>query len=164
MTYLIFIYSDYGSSEMSVRQLDQTLRDLYPWSKVLMLTGKDIRDGKLMQHVEIDTRRKLLCIGGGFDLGYVESLGEHGCDEIRRFVSEGGNYLGICAGAYFACSMVNFDLNGPLEVVGERRMKFFKGSAIGPCNIRYFDILKLSLFSILLSRPNKLLENMLLRN
>ncbi len=39
---------------------------------------------------------------------------------IRDFVSEGGRYLGICAGAYFGSKEVRFDVGGPMEVKGDR--------------------------------------------
>ena len=45
----------------------------------------------------------------------------------QEFVENGGSYLGICAGAYFACDYIEFDKNGPLEVVGPRDLKFYPG-------------------------------------
>ena len=43
----------------------------------------------------------------------------------------------MCAGAYFAADSIEFDLNGPLEVKGDRFLKFFQGKAIGPINQPY---------------------------
>jgi glutamine amidotransferase-like uncharacterized protein len=57
-------------------------------------------------------------MGGGFDLGYEKMLGARGVEIVRELVSQGGFYLGICAGAYFATDFVQFDLNGPLQVLG----------------------------------------------
>lgn len=75
---------------------------------------------------------QLLCFPGGFDLGYLETLGKRGCDMIRQWVTHGGSYLGICAGAYFAAERLEFDRGGPLEVCGERFLKFYPGVARGP--------------------------------
>jgi biotin--protein ligase len=69
----------------------------------------------------------LLAIGGGYDLGLIEALGVEGMANIKEYVSTGGSYLGICAGAYFACDSIEFDQGGPLEVVGERSLKFCSG-------------------------------------
>lgn len=46
-------------------------------------------------------------------------------------------YSGICAGAYLACDFIEFDLDGPLEVKGQRFLNFFKGKACGPINQPY---------------------------
>ena len=32
----------------------------------------------------------------------ASDVGDKGRDEIRKFVSSGGNYVGICAGSYLA--------------------------------------------------------------
>lgn len=139
MSYLIFVYEDYGSGPTSVRLLKDSLQSLFPSSTVQTVSGPDIQQGVLLKtsYLNSDIKSRLLCIGGGFDLGYVESVGDKGCAEIRRFVSAGGNYLGICAGAYFACSHVEFDRHGPLEVTGTRNLRFLSGRAIGPCNSKY---------------------------
>jgi glutamine amidotransferase-like uncharacterized protein len=49
-----------------------------------------------------------------------------------KYVAEGGSFLGICAGSYYGSSYVEFDKSGPLEVLGDRELKFFSGKAIGP--------------------------------
>lgn len=33
---------------------------------------------------------------------------------IRQFVENGGTYIGFCAGAYFACNRVEFEIGTPL--------------------------------------------------
>jgi len=56
---------------------------------------------------------------------------EEGTDKIRKYVEDGGSFLGICAGAYFACHAVIFEKGTPLEVHETRDLKFFPGSAVG---------------------------------
>jgi biotin--protein ligase len=46
-------------------------------------------------------------------------------------VENGGKYLGICAGAYYACGEIEFEKGTPLEVVGERELRFFPGLCRG---------------------------------
>lgn len=55
-------------------------------------------------------------VAGGADLAYCAQLNGAGNAVIRRYVSSGGAYLGLCAGAYYACRRVEFEPGGPLEV------------------------------------------------
>jgi glutamine amidotransferase-like uncharacterized protein len=126
----ILIFNDYGVSEFSERQLKLCFERLYSSLEIREIKADDIQNGTLNDHLN----ETLLCFGGGFDLGYLQSLGNDGCERIRKFVLNGGNYLGICAGAYFACESILFDENGPLQVTGDRPLKFFPGQAIGPVN------------------------------
>ncbi|KAJ3118938.1 biotin holocarboxylase synthetase [Physocladia obscura] len=70
----------------------------------------------------------LVVVPGGRDLPYVESLGPRGTAEMRSFVQQGGRYLGICAGAYFASKRVEFEpKDSVLRVVGDRALN------LAPC-------------------------------
>lgn len=69
---------------------------------------------------------------GGRDCPYHEDLQGLGNSQIRRFVEEGGTYIGICAGAYYGCKRVEFDEGFPLEVCQDRELSFFSGKAVGP--------------------------------
>ena len=66
----------------------------------------------------------LLVIPGGRDLPYVDELTRKTrvTKRIREYVLEGGSFLGICAGAYFGSSRVEFDLGGDMEVKGDREL------------------------------------------
>jgi biotin--protein ligase len=71
---------------------------------------------------------------GGADRLYFEELESKGGNrQISEFVrDDGGCYVGFCAGAYYGCSRVEFDLNGPLEVNEDRTLNFYKGAGVGP--------------------------------
>ena len=73
----------------------------------------------------------LLVFPGGADLPYVSALGPVGMQRIRSYVEQGGVYLGFCAGAYFASGAVSFEAGTKLEVVAERHLKFYRGTAAG---------------------------------
>ena len=48
-------------------------------------------------------------------------------------MKEGGSYLGICAGGYYGSSFVEFAKDDPvMEIVGERELAFYPGTACGP--------------------------------
>lgn len=79
------------------------------------------------------TRKALLFVmPGGADIPYCRKLNGQANRHIDSFVRQGGAYLGICAGAYFASAGIEFDLGGELEVIGPRELKFFPGKVIGP--------------------------------
>ncbi|MFI0435020.1 MAG: BPL-N domain-containing protein [Parachlamydiaceae bacterium] len=74
----------------------------------------------------------LIIIPGGRDLPYHQALKGEGNQRIRRYVENGGSYLGVCAGAYYGSKTVEFDRGMELEIVGSRELAFFPGIARGP--------------------------------
>lgn len=76
---------------------------------------------------------RLFVVPGGADLPYCNELNGEGTRAIKAFVQSGrGSYLGICAGAYFGSAKCEFAVGTNLEVVGDRELSFFKGTACGP--------------------------------
>jgi glutamine amidotransferase-like uncharacterized protein len=45
---------------------------------------------------------RIVCFPGGNMYQYAQDITESGKDKIRLFIKNGGGYLGICGGAYFA--------------------------------------------------------------
>ena len=72
----------------------------------------------------------LLVFPGGRDVPYLETL-KDAAPRIAKWVREGGAYLGFCAGAYFACSHIEWEMDTPLQVKGPRPLKFFPGLSVG---------------------------------
>jgi biotin--protein ligase len=124
----VLIYSDEGVNGGALKHLFRSLQqELDP-----QLYFLERVDAKGLIESDWEREAALLIIPGGRDLFYHAKLDGAGTERIRRFVAEGGSYLGICAGAYFGCGAIEFEKGGPLEVCGERSLKFFPGSAIGP--------------------------------
>ncbi|KAJ3078589.1 biotin holocarboxylase synthetase, partial [Quaeritorhiza haematococci] len=76
----------------------------------------------------------LLVMPGGRDLPYVKDLSapSQGTRLIREYIKRGGKYLGICAGAYFACERVEFEVGRTgYEVVGPRDLALVPAVARG---------------------------------
>jgi hypothetical protein len=65
--------------------------------------GEDIRGGALDQF-------NVLAVPGGSGSKEAASIGEDGRAHIRKFVEDGGGYIGICAGAYLATSGFSWGL------------------------------------------------------
>ena len=60
-----------------------------------ILRSEEIRQGAL-------SRYRMLYVPGGWAAQKLIALGDQGQEEIKRFVEEGGSYLGICGGAGMA--------------------------------------------------------------
>ncbi|RTG82623.1 uncharacterized protein DC041_0008378, partial [Schistosoma bovis] len=116
----IQIYKDLGTSEQCYIHLKNAFQYLTSLYKIEEINSTIINNQNIQSN--------LLCFGGGYDLGYLNLLQLSGCLNIHNYIKENmGRYLGICAGAYFACDYCYFDMNGPLEVYGERYIKLFQG-------------------------------------
>ena len=66
-----------------------------PQIELTLLNGKGIRDGRLSE-IQL-----LLCPGGG-GARQIGAMRPEGYMNVKKFVEEGGMYLGICAGSYNA--------------------------------------------------------------
>ena len=81
---------------------------------------------------EWESQFDLLIFPGGRDVPYQRKLSGKGNRKIISFVRGGGKFLGICAGAYYACGKILFAQGTPLQVIEERELGFFPGQAVGP--------------------------------
>lgn len=118
----VFIYQDYTFNH---GVLYKRLISTFGQNNVYFADVQDIINGIL------DTA-DLLVMPGGADLYNCEKLNGMGNAAIKRFVEQGGCYLGICAGAYYACDTLDWGINTRQEITGKRELAFFKGKAIGP--------------------------------
>lgn len=73
----------------------------------------------------------LLVVPGGRDVPYLNSLSPEATKIISSYVRNGGSYLGLCAGAYFASGRVEWEAGTKQEVVGDRPLGFFPGVCEG---------------------------------
>jgi glutamine amidotransferase-like uncharacterized protein len=74
-----------------------------PHFSITPVSPDEIRSGSL-------TNFDVVIFGGGGGRNQAEALGEHGRAEVRKFVADGGGYVGICAGAYLATSGFSWSL------------------------------------------------------
>ena len=68
-----------------------------------------------------------ICFPGGYAYYYKLAINDSGLAHIRELVASGGGYLGICAGAYFACDSIVWEEDGLLDYP----LDLFDGVAIG---------------------------------
>ncbi|XP_071100334.1 uncharacterized protein [Haliotis cracherodii] len=130
----VYVYHGEGAEEKCRMELFASLKGAVKETyTVAYIEPADIIKGHWVKDAA------LLAVGGGYDLGLIRALGDRGIQIIRNYVLQGGSYLGLCSGGYFACDFIEFDKGGPLDVCGERHLKFFPGLCEGPVfpNFKY---------------------------
>lgn len=91
----VALFADEGAGEEDVETVTEQLRA--GGIKVVHVTGDEIAGGILS---EFD----VVIFPGGSASAQSRALGEQGRTNVRDFVWDGNGYVGICAGAYLACS------------------------------------------------------------
>lgn len=124
----VLVYSGPGVSQSCLLHLKTSLKTLLaPAYDVLAVSAQSLANDPWTDNCA------LLAFPGGRDLGFLTNLGDKGCKRIADWVREdGGRYLGLCAGAYFASSRIEFESGREgFEVKGDRPLKFFNGTCRG---------------------------------
>lgn len=78
-----------------------------------------------------DPKSSLLHIPGAMSSELDKHLGKK-VDAIRKFVMDGGSFIGWCGGAYWACGEVNYRLSEAETMVKIRELALWKGKEVGP--------------------------------
>lgn len=129
----IYVYKDEGVSDLSanvcVDALTTQSAGLY---EVRLINADGVINGDL-------TNALAFVMPGGADREFCKKLNGIGNAQIRRYVANGGTYVGFCAGAYYAASKCVF-INTGGNVVEHRELGFYKGDAIGPMLAEYSPI------------------------
>ena len=92
----VAVYDDKGATGKGIPSVEAILGQTAD-IKLTRLKGADIANGGLQGY-------DLVMFTGGSGSAEAAGLGEKGREEVRDFVRHGGGYVGICAGAYLACS------------------------------------------------------------
>lgn len=99
------IYADKGGSNVALAEM----LSLAPEYDLKVLSAEDYRKGAL------DGIDLLVQPGGGCHSQYT-NLGPDGVAALKRYVTDGGRYYGICAGAFLASQPVPNTKRGPSRV------------------------------------------------
>ena len=91
----VALYDDSGSAGKGVPSCEAELRAV-PGMEVIKITAEGVRAGLSGYDVVI--------FSGGSGGKQANTIGLSGREQVHRFVEAGGGYVGICAGAYLACS------------------------------------------------------------
>ncbi len=113
------IYTGSGTWEHSVSAFENFLE----WKN---LTYEEINSWNL-NHNSLIGNYKAIFFPGGWAYNYKKSIHSSGNQNIRDFISSGGAYIGMSAGAYFACDNVRWE-NQDYPYY----LNLFHGDCIGP--------------------------------
>ena len=98
----VALYDDAGSTGKGVPCVTELLGKDASF-KLTVFKGSEIASGALKDF-------DVVIFTGGSGSKQAAGLGEAGRAEVRKFVENGGGYLGFCAGAYLACSGFDWSL------------------------------------------------------
>ena len=121
----IYIYKDRGVSLTGLQQLIQSISRL-THQPIVTLSASEVCSGSWQKNAHC------IILPGGEDLPYGEQLNGKGNAIIRDYVENGGLFLGLCAGAYYASRRILFNQNHPEEICAKRELGFFPGTVVGP--------------------------------
>lgn len=120
---MIFIYQDYVHNNGA---LFKAMSHHFGNEQVASCDANDIKNGIL----SLET--KAFIMPGGASRYVSAKLDGTGNQAIKDYVANGGLYIGICAGAYYACQRTEWHPDtGPAFSV-ENQLAFFPGVAKGP--------------------------------
>lgn len=121
MTQSIVIYQDEGTGEFGL----SCLQSFFANHRVQLVNAQDVIEGCIFEGCN------LFVMPGGADLLYCRKLNGTGNANIRTFVENGGTYLGICAGAYYACRAIEFHKGRNDEICQPRELALVNAVAVG---------------------------------
>jgi hypothetical protein len=99
----VAIYDGPGSGDGGVQNVEDRALQL-PGASVTRLTPVQIGT------TDLAARFDVIIFSGGSGSGQARAIGEEGRAAVREFVRQGGGYVGVCAGAYLACSNYEWGL------------------------------------------------------
>ncbi len=106
----VALYSENGAWDKSVT----ALRSMFEWMDLTVT----LIDAKYVNANSLDGF-KIICFPGGDMYRYSQNLSDEGFEKIRKFVENGGNYVGVCGGAYFSSKKIIWQGNQiPMTTLG----------------------------------------------
>ncbi|MFW5653125.1 MAG: BPL-N domain-containing protein [Planctomycetota bacterium] len=132
----ILVYADEGAGAMSTRSLVNALEHALDPERIRVrrVVARDIVPAHEIEDPPWMRTAVAIAFPGGADRPWVGQLAGRGNHAIRTFVERGGTYLGICAGAYYACRRFTFELDHPdpaWRITAVRELDLFRGTAHG---------------------------------
>jgi glutamine amidotransferase-like uncharacterized protein len=126
------IYNGPGTSHKGIYYIMQNLREHSKNVNITLIGPSDFNDNNVLSKCDI------LMILGGRDIPYNKHLNGRPNLIIKNYVSNGGKFLGICAGAYYASAKVVFAEGTDQEITGDRELKFYEDICKGPVLAKYY--------------------------
>lgn len=123
----ILIYIDDGTFDGTSRLMRAIAQQILPAAyEIRAVIADDLRHDEALFDAAV-----LFVMPGGADLPFCKALNGAPNQRIRRFVEGGGVYLGVCAGAYYACREIAFHAGTDGAICGARELGFVDAVAVG---------------------------------
>jgi biotin--protein ligase len=123
----ILVYSDLGASPNSIKHTYNTLASILGHVYDIIQI-----DRKVLQSEPWEVGCVMLAMPGGRDMPYCEALNGEPNKRIQKFIHDGGRYLGLCAGAYYASTSIEFEKGRTLmEIIQPRELSLYPGISRG---------------------------------
>lgn len=90
---------------LSAATKDLTILDTLNQTRIIV--GSEIDENGVLLFPDGEPRFRMIYVNGGLATQHGRSLGENGRNAIRKFISNGGSYVGSCAGAFIVGSYLN---------------------------------------------------------
>lgn len=119
----LLIYQDYVHNNGA---LWSALVDLFGSQHIRYVDARDIINGVLTKST------KAFFIPGGASRYVADKLNGTGNRLIKEYVNNGGLYIGICSGAYYACRRTEWRQGEETGICVDNELAFFDGMAKGP--------------------------------
>ena len=124
----IVIYRDEGVSQGTLSSTVSMFKSIRGEYDLNFITAEEIQKCSLSP-----SETELIVIPGGADLPYQEKLEGLGNENIRKYLDQGGKYLGICAGAYYASHSIEFGVGSQnTPIIANRELGITNYKCIGP--------------------------------
>eukprot|EP00474_Spongospora_subterranea_P000607 CRZ01065.1 hypothetical protein [Spongospora subterranea] len=120
----VLVYSGEGTRKQDVEETVQCFKAHLP-------KGYNVKEvsAKYLRENDWESTSSIVIIPGGRDKPFTTDLSPV-TDRIRKFVENGGNYIGIGAGAYFASNSIDFQKDSMQKIVEPRELKLINGKAV----------------------------------
>ena len=123
----VLIYCDYGCSDIT--NLQETVGAYFSPKniKVGLVDANDIIKNDVLNKDVL-----AFILPGGASTPFRMKLRTLGDNKIKEYIRRGGTYLGICAGAYYACDFIEFEKDVPeLRICTDESLKIINADAVG---------------------------------
>ncbi|KAJ2058728.1 biotin holocarboxylase synthetase [Coemansia sp. S2] len=122
----VLVYSGPGIGPNAYAYLIRTLRQFLSHRYAIIPV-----EPETLRKEPWESKAAMLVMPGGRDLPYVASMNGEINQRIKRWIENGGRYLGFCAGGYYGSGRCEFEPGTPMEVVGDRELALFPGTCLG---------------------------------
>ncbi len=122
----VLIYCDYGCADIT--NLRKELERCFHNKGI---TVSDVDAAGIIKENALNEEVLAFFMPGGASTPYRQKLKKYGDDKISAYVRNGGVYFGICAGAYYACDEIKFEMDVPELRLERNGMNLIKAVAVG---------------------------------